>query len=95
MEAVFQENFSKRADRRHFLRGILTREDGVFKVRMTGDQGSGILTSMVKANCLIDVPTEVERLNPGDLVAVQLLSGEAWLAQADPRHSSGQGLSCC
>ena len=95
VEAVFQENFSKRADRRHFLRGILTREDGVFKVRMTGDQGSGILTSMVKANCLIDVPTEVERLNPGDLVAVQLLSGEAWLAQADPRHSSGQGLSCC
>jgi len=95
VEAVFQEQFSKRADRRHFLRGILTREDGVFKVRTTGDQGSGILTSMVKANCLIDVPTEVERLNPGDLVSVQLLSGEAWLAKSDHVHAGGHRLSCC
>src|SRR5881296_3244165 len=61
VQAIFQERFSKRTDRRHFLRGVLTREDGVFKVRTTGDQGSGILTSMVKANCLIDVPVEVER----------------------------------
>jgi len=95
VDAVFQGTFSKRADRRHFLRGILTREDGVFKVRTTGDQGSGILTSMVKANCLIDVPTEVERLNPGDLVTVQLLSGEAWLAKAEHAHSGGHRLSCC
>ncbi|MEC4668038.1 MAG: molybdopterin molybdenumtransferase MoeA, partial [Nitrospirota bacterium] len=60
----------------HFLRGILTREDGVLKVRTTGGQGSGILTSMVKANCLIDVPEEVERLNPGDTITVQVLSGQ-------------------
>ena len=33
---------------------------------------------MVKANCLIDIADEVERVNPGDLVSVQLLSGEAW-----------------
>ena len=76
VKAVFQEKFSKRNDRRHFLRGILTREDGVLKVRTTGDQGSGILTSMVKANCLIDVPEEVERLNPGDTITVQVLSGQ-------------------
>lgn len=95
VQAVFQETFSKRSDRRHFLRGILTREDGVFKVRTTGDQGSGILTSMVKANCLIDVPVAVERLKPGDEVAVQLLTGEAWLAEAGHRHSGTQNLSCC
>jgi molybdopterin molybdotransferase len=95
VEAMFQEKFSKRTDRRHFLRGILTREDGVFKVRTTGDQGSGILTSMVKANCLIDVPVEVERLNPGDLVTVQLLTGEAWLSQSGPVHMGGHRLSCC
>ena len=95
VEAVFQEKFSKRPDRRHFLRGILTREDGVFKVRTTGDQGSGILTSMVKANCLIDVAAEVERLNPGDLVTVQLLTGEAWRSHADVARTSGHRLSCC
>lgn len=95
VEAVFQEKFTKRPDRRHFLRGILTREDGLFKVRTTGDQGSGILTSMVKANCLIDVPVEVERLNPGDRVTVQLLSGETWRSHAEVPHTSSHRLSCC
>ena len=95
VDAVFQETFSKRPDRRHFLRGILTREDGVFKVRTTGGQGSGILTSMVKANCLIDVPVEVERLAPGDLVTVQLLSGEAWLTKMEQVSAGGHRPSCC
>jgi molybdopterin molybdotransferase len=95
VQAVFQERFSKRTDRRHFLRGILTKEEGVFKVRTTGDQGSGILTSMVKANCLIDVPVEVEKLNPGDEVSVQLLNGDAWPQSAEQTHSGGHRLSCC
>lgn len=95
VQAKFQERFSKRGDRRHFLRGILTSEDGVFKVRTTGAQGSGILTSMVKANCLIDVPVEVERLNPGDDVTVQLLNGEAWPSTTEQTHSAEHRLSCC
>jgi len=95
VQALFQEKFSKRTDRRHFLRGVLTNEGGVFKVWTTGDQGSGILTSMVKANCLIDVPMDVERLNPGDPISVQLLSEQGWVGHAV--HASG-GLhrqSCC
>jgi hypothetical protein len=28
---------------------------------------------------LIDVPEEVERLNPGDKVNVQVLSNDAWI----------------
>lgn len=95
IRAQFQERFSKRGDRRHFLRGILTREEGAFRVRTTGDQGSGILTSMVKANCLIDVPVEVERLHPGDEVTVQLLSGEAWPTQTEQGHTGPHRLSCC
>lgn len=74
VQAVFQEKFSKHPDRRHFLRGIVQRENEVLTVRTTGGQGSGILTSMVKANCLIDVPEDVEKLNPGDVVNVQLLT---------------------
>lgn len=95
VRAIFQEKFSKRTDRRHFLRGVLTQEEGVFKVRTTGAQGSGILTSMVKANCLIDIPVEVERVNPGDSVSVQLLSGEAWADHVSPAQVSGHRLSCC
>jgi molybdopterin molybdotransferase len=95
VQAIFQEKFSKRTDRRHFLRGVLTQEEGVFKVCTTGAQGSGMLTSMVKANCLIDIPVEVERVDPGDLVSVQLLSGEAWAGHAGPGQMSGHRLSCC
>ena len=74
VEAAFQESFSKQTDRRHFLRGILEKVNGQLTVRTTGKQGSGILTSMVKANGLIDIPEETEHLNPGDLVKVQVLS---------------------
>jgi molybdopterin molybdotransferase len=95
VQAQFQEKFSKRTDRRHFLRGILTREDGVFKVRTTGDQGSGILTSMVKANCLIDIPQEIEKLSPGDAVAVQILSANLWDREGGQPHTHSGKLSCC
>ena len=74
VEAVFKENFSKHPDRRHFLRGILVHEDGQLTVKTTGPQGSGILTSMVKANGLIDVAEEIEKVNPGDTIKVQVLS---------------------
>lgn len=95
VQAVFQEQFAKKTDRRHFLRGILTSEDGVFKVRTTGDQGSGILTSMVKANCLIDVPEAVERVNPGDIVTVQLLSGQGFAGASEQPTRSHHRQSCC
>jgi molybdopterin molybdotransferase len=72
VQAIFQERFSKRPDRRHFLRGILWMERGMLMVRTTGPQGSGILTSLVKANGLIDIPIEVEKLKPGDVVNVQV-----------------------
>ena len=74
VKAIFQEKFSKQNDRRHFLRGVLAYENGNLVVRTTGKQGSGILTSMVKANGFIDVAEEVEGLQPGDVVNVQLLS---------------------
>jgi molybdopterin molybdotransferase len=77
------------------VRGILTREGGVLTVRTTGDQGSGILTSMVKANCLIDIPQAIERLNPGDTVNVQVLSAQLWEGH---RHEPGPvpgKPSCC
>jgi molybdopterin molybdotransferase len=95
VQALFQEKFSKRTDRRHFLRGVLTNEGGVFKVWTTGDQGSAILTSMVKANCLIDVPMDVERLNPGDPVSVQLLSEQGWTDHAVHASGGPHRQSCC
>ena len=44
---------AKVAGRTEFVRGVATRQDGIWRVRPTGDQGSGILRSMSEANCLI------------------------------------------
>jgi molybdopterin molybdotransferase len=44
---------------------------------------------------LIDIPVEVEQVNPGDLVSVQLLSGEVWASHAGPTQTTGHRLSCC
>ncbi|MFM8551324.1 MAG: gephyrin-like molybdotransferase Glp [Nitrospiraceae bacterium] len=95
VQAAFQETFSKRTDRRHFLRGILRREAEGFTVRTTGDQGSGILTSMVKANCLIDIPQDVERLKPGDPVTVQVLGEPLWDREGAAPSPTGHKPSCC
>jgi molybdopterin molybdotransferase len=66
----------KMPGRMEFQRGILTPDgSGGFTVRSTGDQGSGILSSMSRANCFIVLPVETGNCAAGDLVDVQLLEG--------------------
>jgi molybdopterin molybdotransferase len=52
---------------------VLRQEGGQTTVTTTGPQGSGILRSMSLANCLIDLPEDTERLQPGARVEVMLL----------------------
>lgn len=40
----------------HFLRAVVTETPGGLEARLTGPQGSGILTSMIKANALLVLP---------------------------------------
>ena len=62
--------------RMEFQRGILAPDgNGGFTVRTTGDQGSGILSSMSRANCFIVLPVDTGNCAAGDLVDVQLLEG--------------------
>ena len=71
IEAVLQDGMEKRRGVRTFLRGVLSQDEASPPtVATTGPQGSGILRSMSLANCLIDIPEAVERLAPGDPVAV-------------------------
>lgn len=54
------------AELTHFLRVRLERSvDDLPAARLTGPQGSGILTSMATADALLIVPEGVERLDPG------------------------------
>jgi molybdopterin molybdotransferase len=66
----------KAPGRTEFQRGVLSRAaDGQWTVRTTGDQGSGILSSMSQADCFIVLPTEAGNLPAGAVVDVQLLEG--------------------
>ena len=66
----------KAPGRTEFQRGVLERDlHGTWSVRVTGEQGSGILRSMSEANCFIILPTEQGNVTPGALVDVQVLDG--------------------
>ena len=59
-----------------FQRGILAPDgDDSFTVRSTGNQGSGILSSMSQANCFIVLGTDTGNVAAGEMVSVQLLEG--------------------
>lgn len=59
--------------RRGFVRVIVRREEDGFHARTTGEQGSGVLTSMAKANGLAVVPEEIYQVEAGEVLDVQML----------------------
>ncbi len=69
--AVATEPMRKREGRREFKRGILEYVDDQWRVRTTGPQGSGILSSMAQGNCFIVIEEERGDVRPGDRVWVE------------------------
>ena len=75
LKAVCTSAIKKAPGRTEFQRGVLYLEDGVYKVRTTGEQGSGILKSMSDANCFIMLHDHVGNVDAGATVEVQILEG--------------------
>jgi molybdopterin molybdotransferase len=73
VQARLGEDINKKSGIRHFIRARIQRDGGLYTVVTTGDQGSGILKSMVRANGLIILPEEVTTVQAGGMVTVQLL----------------------
>lgn len=59
----------KKPDRREFLRGILTEQDGVPAVTKFSRDGSGLITGLREADGLVEVAEEVTEVRAGDTVA--------------------------
>jgi molybdopterin molybdotransferase len=67
----------------HFLRAVVsTRPDGSLSARLTGPQGSGILTSMSLANALLVVPEDRGEVPAGETLHALLLTEDAGTAEA-------------
>ncbi len=76
--AIVVDTLRKRPGRADYQRGIAElHEDGQWQVRSTGQQGSGILSSVSRANCFIVLEQDRGRVNPGETVLVEMF--DQWL----------------
>jgi molybdopterin molybdotransferase len=73
VKAVLDEPIHNADGRRVYARAIITRRDGVYHARLTGHQGSNLLTSMARANGLAICPEGIPRKDAGEIVDVQML----------------------
>ena len=76
LRAVSTEAMRKKPGRTEYQRGLVTTAaDGTLQVRTTGNQGSGVLSSMVQANGLIVLHHGQGNVAVGDTVDVMVFDG--------------------
>jgi molybdopterin molybdotransferase len=76
LNVVCASPIRKLKGRTEFQRGILfLAEDGNWQVKTTGNQSSGVLSSMSQANCFIVLDDDVGNVETGNTVKVQLFDG--------------------
>ena len=73
IKAIMESSIRNTDGRRIFARATVRREGDRYFARTTGPQGSGILTSMARANGLVIVPEEVKAVKEGETVQVIML----------------------
>ena len=66
---------TKRPGRMEFQRGFYNNRYGELSVKPTPHQGSGVLSSMSKANCLIVLDMDQKSIKVDDYVNIQLMEG--------------------
>lgn len=60
----------------HFLRAVVQWTDDGLRARLTGPQGSGLLTSMARANALLVIPADRTTVSAGESVHALLLTDD-------------------
>ncbi|HHQ4318378.1 molybdopterin molybdotransferase MoeA [Clostridium perfringens] len=70
-KGILMDSFNKKSPQRRFLRGNVIYDEKGAKVYITQiKSGNGILSSLLDANCLIEVEKENEGLNKGEVVNI-------------------------
>ena len=75
LTAIAAENLRKVPGRTEYQRGVLFKQRNEWRVRTTGQQGSGVLRSMSEANCFIVLEHERGSVAAGEQLGVQLFEG--------------------
>ena len=73
VEAIMEDNVKNNAGRRVYDRAIIEKRNGQYHARLTGPQGSGILSSMSLANGLVLIPEDRKEVKKGDTVLAIML----------------------
>ena len=81
LDATLGETLRKGPGRTHFVRVELAREGGELRAVPTGNQSSGVLSSMVLAQGLLVFPAEEAELAAGARVRVHVLDPEFFAAE--------------
>ena len=82
IEARLTHEVKHKHSRTEFVRVMLHKEEGGYAATSTGEQGSGILASMSKAEGLMVVPAASKGLAVDSYVTVQLLDGTTYQNEA-------------
>lgn len=94
IQATFSGTLTDRADRRQYVRVRVEQNGDEFVAHLTGEQGSGVLTSMMYADGLMIVPEGMTLVEPGARLPVYMLD---WPEIAPDRvfGSAEAGADCC
>jgi molybdopterin molybdotransferase len=75
MQAKCHSKFRKKPGRTEYQRAYVYSEGGHPWVKSTGSQGSGVLSSMSEANCLVVLSHDQGNVDEGDFVDIVLFDG--------------------
>ncbi len=73
ISAVLEEPIYNTDGRRVYARAVVTKKNGAYHARLTGNQSSNLLTSMSSANGLAVCPEDLPMKDTGEIVEVQML----------------------
>lgn len=77
MQCILGETVKVKKGKTYFLRVVLNKEKGRTTAVLTGSQGSGILTSLSRAEGLLIIPEDTEEIKKGSIAPVKCLSWRA------------------
>ena len=81
VRATLRTEVRKKAGKVHFLRVRIEVENGRYRAISAGDQNTGILGTMLRANGIAVLPKDKTMFSPGEEVAVHLLHGDVGMLE--------------